>query len=280
MNRDIKESKKQIELKSKELISQLKAQLLSALRRIQYLIEEKERLTKEKKKCYLYTSKIELKVIEERQEIRELLREIENLKRREKENIEKKVRVPKLKIRGKRLERISKSNSSRNIYNSIPLPASSRRCSAQTDRGIATGVTTSGCSIMSVGGETPNMPCQSAQEHHYPLTERKDIGNEKGSNMISSGTEVKDWHVGKGGKENDIQNIIIHRKKMEATLKLLDAQLEIEQGESQHMGSNISLDKGENIILHTGNIIHDESLLRGEEKCTHLDLEHIEEEVY
>ena len=59
----MKEKKNVLKRESTKLISQLKQQLLGAVRRINYLVEEKKKVEDESAQRAKYTAKLELKIV-------------------------------------------------------------------------------------------------------------------------------------------------------------------------------------------------------------------------
>ena len=60
-----KSQRDQTKKEANSLISQLKQQLVGAVRRINYLLEEKKKIEEENNKRIKYTNKLELKIVQE-----------------------------------------------------------------------------------------------------------------------------------------------------------------------------------------------------------------------
>eukprot|EP00347_Sterkiella_histriomuscorum_P018528 403345168 len=73
------EKKNQLKKESNQLITQMKNQLLGAVRRINYLVEEKRKAEEENTKRSKYTAKLELKIVQENLNNKGLRQRVQNL---------------------------------------------------------------------------------------------------------------------------------------------------------------------------------------------------------
>lgn len=67
------------EKNSKIIINQLKNQLYSGLRRINFLIEEKKKLEADNEKRYKYTSKLEYQIMQESQAVKDMRKKLRDV---------------------------------------------------------------------------------------------------------------------------------------------------------------------------------------------------------